>query len=59
MMLNTELLGRSERQSMSDVDVGGAEFSGRNVLRQNLKGLGLRIRHMQRVNDHKIGRGCQ
>ena len=28
---------------MSDVDVGGAEFSGRDVLRQNLKGLGFNL----------------
>ena len=39
LVLNTELLGRSECQSMSDVDVGGVEFSRRNILRQNLKGL--------------------
>ena len=31
-LLNTELLGRSERRSTSDVDVGGAEFSGRDIL---------------------------
>ena len=42
-MLSTELLGRSERQSTSDVDVGGAEFSGRDVLRRNLKGLGFNL----------------
>ena len=42
-MLNTELLGRSECRSMSDVDVGGAEFSGRDVLRRNLKGLGFNL----------------
>ena len=42
-MLNTELLGRSERRSTSDVDVRGAEFSGRDVLRQNLKGLGFNL----------------
>ena len=32
-LLNTELLGKSECQSTSDVDVGGAEFSGSDVLR--------------------------
>ena len=42
-LLNTELLRRSERWSMSDVDVGGAEFSGRDVLRRNLKGLGFNL----------------
>ena len=42
-MLNTELLGRSERRSTSDVDVGGAEFSGRDVLQRNLKGLGFNL----------------
>ena len=43
MVLNTELLGRSERRSMLDVDVGGAEFSRRDVLRRNLKGLGVNL----------------
>ena len=33
ILLNTELLGRSERQSTSDVDVAGAEFSRRDILR--------------------------
>ena len=33
ILLNTELLGRLERQSMLDVDVRGAEFSGSDVLR--------------------------
>ena len=42
-MLYTELLRRSEHWSTSDVDVGGAEFSGRDVLRQNLKGLGFNL----------------
>ena len=37
VVLNTELLGRSEHQSMSDVDVRGAEFSGSDVLQRNLK----------------------
>ena len=32
ILLNTELLGRLERQSTSDIDVGGGEFSGRDVL---------------------------
>ena len=32
ILLNTELLERSERRSMSDVDVGGAEFSGSDIL---------------------------
>ena len=32
ILLSTELLGRSEHRSMSDVDVGGAEFSGHDVL---------------------------
>ena len=27
ILLNTELLGRSERRSTSDVDVGGAELA--------------------------------
>ena len=43
ILLNTELLGRSECRSTSDVDVGGAEFSGRDILRQNLKGLGFNL----------------
>ena len=43
ILLNTELLGRSERRSTSDVDVGGAEFSGRDILRRNLKGLGFNL----------------
>ena len=43
ILLNTELLGRSERRSMSDVDVGGAESSRRDVLRRNLKGLGFNL----------------
>ena len=42
-LLNTELLGRSERRSTLDVDVRGAEFSGRDVLQQNLKGLGFNL----------------
>ena len=33
ILLSTELLGRLEGQSMSDVDVGGAEFSGSDILR--------------------------
>ena len=32
VLLNTELLRRSERWSTLDVDVGGAEFSGSDVL---------------------------
>ena len=28
---------------MSDIDVGGAEFSRRDVLRRNLKGLGFNL----------------
>ena len=43
MLLNTELLGRSERRSTSDVNVGGAEFSGSDVLQRNLKGLGFNL----------------
>ena len=43
ILLSTELLERLERRSMSDVDVGGAEFSGRDVLRRNLKGLGFNL----------------
>ena len=43
VLLNTELLGRSECQSTSDVDVRGAEFSGSDILRQNLKGLGFNL----------------
>ena len=31
-VLNTELLGRLERRSTLDVDVGGAEFSRRDIL---------------------------
>ena len=42
-MLNTELLRRLECQSTSDIDVGGAEFSGSDILRQNLKGLGFNL----------------
>ena len=42
-VLNAELLGRSERRSTSDVDVGGAEFSGCDILRQILKGLGFNL----------------
>ena len=42
-MLSTELLGRSEHRSTSDVDVGGAEFSGCDVLRRKLKGLGFNL----------------
>ena len=42
-VLNTELLGRSERRSTSDVDVRGAEFSGRDVLQRKLKGLGFNL----------------
>ena len=33
VVLKTELLERSEHRSTSDVDVGGAEFSGCDVLR--------------------------
>ena len=43
ILLNTELLGRSECQSTSDIDVRGVEFSRRDVLRQNLKGLGFNL----------------
>ena len=43
ILLNTELLGRSECWTTSDVDVGGAEFSGSDVLQQNLKGLGFNL----------------
>ena len=32
ILLNTDLLGRLEHQSMSDIDVRGAEFSGSDVL---------------------------
>ena len=42
-MLNTELLRRSERRSSSDIDVRGAEFSGSDILQQNLKGLGFNL----------------
>ena len=42
-MLNTELLERSEHRSMSDVDVGGAEFTGTDILQQSLKGLGFNL----------------
>ena len=42
-MLNTELLGRSERRSTSDVDVGGAELAEETYLRRNLKGLGFNL----------------
>ena len=42
-LLNTELLGRLERRSTSDIDVGGAEFSRSDVLQQNLKGLGFNL----------------
>ena len=43
ILLNTELLGRSERQSTSNIDVRGAEFSRSDVLQQNLKGLGFNL----------------
>ena len=43
ILLNTELLERSERQSTLDVDVGGAEFSRSDILQQNLKGLGFNL----------------
>ena len=43
ILLNTELLGRLKHRSMSDVDVRGAEFSRSDILRQNLKGLGLNL----------------
>ena len=43
ILLSTELLGRLERQSTSDIDVGGAEFSGRDVLQRSLKGLGFNL----------------
>ena len=43
ILLNTELLRRSEHRCLSDVDVGGAEFSGSDVLRRNLKGLGFNL----------------
>ena len=43
ILLNTELLERSERRSTSDVDVRGAEFSGSDVLQRNLKGLGFNL----------------
>ena len=43
ILLSTELLRRSERRSTLDVDVGGAEFSRRDVLQRNLKGLGFNL----------------
>ena len=43
ILLNTELLERSECQSTSDIDVGGAEFSGSDVLQRSLKGLGFNL----------------
>ena len=43
ILLNTELLKSSERRSMSDVDVGGAEFSESDILQRNLKGLGFNL----------------
>ena len=43
LLLNAELLGRSEHRSTSDVDVGGAEFSERDILRPSLKGLGFNL----------------
>ena len=42
-LLNTELLKRSEHQSTSVVDVGGAEFSRSDILQQSLKGLGFNL----------------
>ena len=43
ILLSTELLGRLEHWSTSDIDVGGAEFSGRDILQRNLKGLGFNL----------------
>ena len=43
ILLNTELLERSECQSTSDVDVGGVEFSGSDILQRSLKGLGFNL----------------
>ena len=43
ILLSTELLGRSERWSTSDVDVGGVEYSRSDVLQRNLKGLGFNL----------------
>ena len=43
ILLNTELLERSEHRSTLDIDVGGAEFSRSDVLQQNLKGLGFNL----------------
>ena len=42
-MLNTELLGRLECWSTSDIDVRGVEFSGSDILQRNLKGLGFNL----------------
>ena len=43
ILLNTELLGRSECRSTLDVDVREAEFSGSDILQRNLKGLGFNL----------------
>ena len=43
ILLNTELLGRSEHQSTLDIDVRGVECSGSDILQQNLKGLGFNL----------------
>ena len=43
ILLNTELLRKSEHRSTSDVDVGGAEFSESDILQRNLKGLGFNL----------------
>ena len=43
ILLNTELLRRSEGQSTSDIDVRGVEFSRSDVLQRNLKGLGFNL----------------
>ena len=39
----TELLERSERRSTLDINVGGVEFSGSDVLQRSLKGLGFNL----------------
>ena len=43
ILLCTELLKTSECRSTLDIDVGGAEFSGSDILQQNLKGLGFNL----------------
>ena len=53
MLLEEEVkskLRRSERRSMSDVVVRGAEFSGSDILQQSLKGLGFNLCVAPRYN---------